>query len=141
MAEAVYAGDVNPSEAWKILEDEPDAALVDVRTSAEWAYVGVPDLRSLGRDLHCIQWQVFPTMSVNDHFIQQVDESGIGPEQTILLICRSGVRSRYAAAALTSAGFKRCLNVTEGFEGPCDAAGHRGQEAGWKAQGLPWLQQ
>ena len=141
MVDEGYAGDVSPAEAWKILESEPSAALVDVRTTAEWAYVGLPDLRPLERNLHCIAWQVFPTMMVNDRFVDQVGESGIGPDQTVLLICRSGVRSRHAAVALTEAGFRRCLNVADGFEGPCDASGHRGGEAGWKATGLPWFQQ
>ncbi len=141
MGQEGYAGDVSPVEAWKILETEPDAVLIDVRTDAEWAYVGLPNLRSVDRQLHCIPWQLFPTMAVNPHFVEQVGRTGFTPEQTVLLICRSGVRSRHAAIALTEAGFGPCLNVADGFEGPCDAAGHRGQSAGWKASGLPWAQQ
>ena len=141
MAQEGYAGDVDPAEAWKILESEPDAVLIDVRTDAEWAYVGLPNLRPVNRALHCIPWQLFPTMALNPHFVEQVAGNGVRPEQTVLLICRSGVRSRHAAIALTRAGFSRCLNVADGFEGPSDAAGHRGGTAGWKATGLPWSQQ
>ena len=141
MAEQGYAGDVSPAEAWQILQDEPNAVLIDVRTNAEWAYVGVPDLRPVERDLHCVAWQLFPTMAVNQGFVEQVGQNGVTPEQTVLLLCRSGVRSRHAAIALTQAGYGRCLNVADGFEGPHDAAGHRGQAAGWKASGLPWFQQ
>ena len=135
-----YAGDVSPQEAWRILGDEPGAALVDVRTDAEWAYVGVTDLADLGKAPVLIPWQVFPSMAVNAHFVNQVAAQGVGPEQTVLLLCRSGVRSRAAAIALTSAGYRCCLNVSDGFEGPPDDARHRGGRAGWKASGLPWQQ-
>ena len=44
-----YAGDITPEQAWTILRENPDAVLVDVRTDAEWRFVGVPDLSSLDR--------------------------------------------------------------------------------------------
>lgn len=135
-----YAGDVSPEEAWRILGEEAGAVLVDVRTDAEWAYVGLADLASLDKAPVLVPWQVFPSMTVNSRFVDQVAAQGIGPEETILLLCRSGVRSRSAAIALTSAGYRRCLNVSDGFEGPPDAERHRGGRAGWKASGLPWQQ-
>ena len=135
-----YAGDVSPQEAWRILGEEPGAALVDVRTDAEWAYVGLTDLAGLGKAPVLIPWQVFPSMAVNANFVNQLASQGVGPEQTVLLLCRSGVRSRAAAIALTSAGYRRCLHVSDGFEGPPDDARHRGGRAGWKASGLPWQQ-
>ena len=46
-----YAGDLAPDEAFRLLEAQPDAILVDVRTKAEWSYVGVPDLSALGRSV------------------------------------------------------------------------------------------
>jgi rhodanese-related sulfurtransferase len=61
-------------------------------------------------------------------------------EAPILFICRSGGRSRAAAAALTAAGYRRCYNVAEGFEGNPDPERHRGKTGGWKAAGLPWVQ-
>lgn len=51
-----YAGDVSPLEAWKLLSDNPNAVLVDVRTDAEWRFVGVPDLSSLGREVVFLEW-------------------------------------------------------------------------------------
>ena len=45
---AGYAGDVSPKTAWKILSENKDAILIDVRTRAEWNYVGLPDLATLG---------------------------------------------------------------------------------------------
>lgn len=135
-----YAGDVNPKEAWQILEQEDGATLVDVRTDAEWAYVGLPDLSALGKALVLVPWQTFPDMAVNSRFVDHLAAQNIGHDQTLLLLCRSGVRSKAAAIALTAAGYRRCLNVSDGFEGPCDGARHRGGSAGWKASGLPWLQ-
>ena len=54
-----YGGDVTPEQAWKILSENPDAILVDVRTQPEWIFVGVPDLGSLGKRAVFIPWQVF----------------------------------------------------------------------------------
>ena len=65
---------------------------------------------------------------------------GVRPDQTVLILCRSGQRSRAAAIALTARGYGRCYNVSEGFEGDKDGAGHRGTVGGWKIGGLPWTQ-
>lgn len=136
-----YAGDVGPREAWDILAAHASAALVDVRTDAEWTYVGLPDLTRLGKDVHRLSWQTFPDNIIDADFVSVVRDSGLTEEQPILLICRSGARSRAAAIALTAAGFERCYNVASGFEGPLDEARHRSVKAGWKAAGLPWSQQ
>ena len=138
--EKSYAGDVAPTEAWRILAEDPAAALVDVRTDAEWSYVGLPDLSSLGKQTHCVSWQVFPQMALNPNFAAELEAGGLSKDQPILLICRSGVRSLHAAVALTAAGYRCCYNVADGFEGPCDDSRHRGRQAGWKADELPWIQ-
>ena len=140
MADERYAGDLNPQEAWDLLKREPDACLIDVRTAPEWQYVGLPKLDDLHKRTLCVSWQVYPTNGVNPGFVDQVKQAGVEPDQTVLLICRSGARSRNAAIALTEAGFGRCINVAEGFEGDKDASGHRGTVGGWKQAGLPWSQ-
>ena len=135
-----YAGDIKPTEAWDILQEDPDACLVDVRTEAEWRYVGLPDLGEIGKKTYCVGWQFFPDNRLNERFVDDVSAQGVRPDQTILLLCRSGQRSRHAAIALTAAGYKTCYNVSEGFEGDKDGAGHRGTVGGWKVAGLPWGQ-
>lgn len=135
-----YAGDVSPKQAWQILEKDSAAVLVDCRTDAEWSWVGLPDLGSLGRAPVCVAWQNFPEMARNDGFLAELESQGVTKERTLLLLCRSGQRSRHAAIALTAAGYACCYNVADGFEGPCDDARHRGCDAGWKASGLPWIQ-
>lgn len=135
-----YAGDVTATAAWEQLKSNPDARLVDVRTQPEWSYVGVPDLAATGRQIVLLSWQVFPTMSRNDAFGDQIASQGLGKETPIYLLCRSGVRSKAAAEFLTQLGYAQCYNILDGFEGPADQARHRGQLAGWKAEGLPWIQ-
>lgn len=137
---AGYAGDVSPKTAWKILSEKKDAVLIDVRTRAEWNYVGLPDLASLGCKPALLEWQVFPSMQANPEFVATLSGAVADREAPLLFLCRSGVRSAAAAKAMTAAGYSTCLNVADGFEGPLDAQAKRGASAGWKAAGLPWRQ-
>ena len=131
---------VAPDKVWEALRSDPNAQLVDVRTDAEWNYVGLPDLSEADKQPVLIPWQIFPTMQVNGAFIDQLKQAGLTPEHRIYFLCRSGVRSLAAAAAAQQAGYPHAYNIADGFEGPPDADGHRGQTAGWKADGMPWRQ-
>jgi rhodanese-related sulfurtransferase len=137
---AGYAGDVTPAIAWKILGESKDAVLIDVRTRAEWNYVGLPELASVGKKPALLEWQTFPSMQVNEEFVSALTGAIADKDTPLLFLCRSGVRSAAAAKAMTAAGYSTCLNVRDGFEGPMDAQGRRGSEAGWKASRLPWRQ-
>jgi rhodanese-related sulfurtransferase len=132
----MYKGDVNPQEAFEQLSSNNNAVMVDVRTRAEWAFVGVPAVERMAT----ISWQQFPSMQVNEEFVAAVKEFGISNTADIYLICRSGSRSAAAASLLTESGFTSCYNVAEGFEGDLDEGRHRGKTNGWKARGLPWIQ-
>ena len=134
-----YAGEVSAAEAFDRLSGGT-AVLLDVRTRPEWQFVGVPDLRGLGKQTLFLSWQDYPDMTVRGDFAEAVRAAGIADDQEIFVICRSGARSRAAAVALAAAGFT-AWNVSDGFEGPLDADGHRGRDSGWKAAGLPWVQQ
>lgn len=138
---AGYAGDVSPTTAWRMLEQIRTSVMVDVRTTAEWAYVGGPDMRAVGKGAVAIEWQVFPSMRIDPDFVAKLTDR-IGPDRDapLLMLCRSGVRSAAAARAMTAAGYRMCFNVAGGFEGALDADGHRGGASGWKADGLPWSQ-
>lgn len=139
-----YAGDVTPGEAWSTLEADGRAALVDVRTVAEWSFVGVADLGPLAKRPIFQEWQSYPSMQVDPGFADQVaaalEAAGAGPDAPVLFLCRSGARSQAAAAAMARRGFTQCFNVMGGFEGPLDGSRHRGAAGGWKAEGLPWMQ-
>ncbi len=132
--------DVPPQAAWEALRTDPAAQLIDVRTDAEWNFVGVPDLLVAGKQAVLIPWQVYPAMTVNGQFTAHLAEAGLTPEHHLYFLCRSGARSLAAARAAQAAGYAHAYNVADGFEGPPDAAGHRGGAAGWKAAGLPWRQ-
>jgi rhodanese-related sulfurtransferase len=140
VADKVYAGDISPKQAWELLSKDPRAALVDVRTDAEFTFVGNPDLGSLGKRVLRVCWKVFPTMEINKEFTAQVGAGGLAKDAPVIFMCRSGARSRDAAIAMTAAGFKTCYNLATGFEGDKDATGHRGTVNGWKVDGLPWMQ-
>lgn len=131
---------IPPRDVWAALQSDPRAQLVDVRTDAEWTYVGLTDLSAAAKQPILIAWQLFPKMQINPDFIAQLKEAGFEPEHHIYFLCRSGVRSLAAAQAAVAAGFPHSFNVADGFEGPPDAAGHRGGVSGWKADGLPWRQ-
>lgn len=135
-----YAGDLSPTEAYQLIRDESKAVLVDCRTAAEWAYVGLPDLSALGRDVVRVEWVRFPDGARNPCFLEELAAAGVGPDQPVAFLCRSGVRSVGAARLATEAGYRRAYNVADGFEGPMDESGHRGTSGGWKAVGLPWRQ-
>jgi rhodanese-related sulfurtransferase len=140
IAASGYTGDVTPATAWKILSENKDAVLIDVRTRAEWNYVGLPELESIGRKPALLEWQVFPSMQQNPDFVATLGNAVANKDTPLLFLCRSGVRSAAAAKAMTAAGYSTCINVAEGFEGPLDAQGKRGSAGGWKATGLPWRQ-
>jgi rhodanese-related sulfurtransferase len=138
--------EVDPAEAYRLLEAHPASALIDVRTRAEWAFVGLPDLSVIGRPLWPIEWVAFPSMAQNPDFGGELTArmDGVTPER-MFFICRSGSRSMAAAQAVAGAlgsdGIEaHCTNVAEGFEGDLDQDGHRGSVNGWKMRGLPWRQ-
>jgi rhodanese-related sulfurtransferase len=135
-----YAGELRPAEAWDLLKADSSAQMIDVRTRPEWSFVGVPNLEAVGRQPVFIAWQIYPAMHTNPTFVDEVRKVVPSPDVPLLFICRSGARSRAAAETMTAAGYRRCYNVAEGFEGEVDAERHRGRKAGWKAAGLPWTQ-
>ncbi len=137
---AAYAGDVSPNDVWETLKTQPQALLIDVRTQPEWAFVGEPDLTSLGKKLVRLSWRLYPSMATNEQFLQQLAAEAPAKDTPLYFICRSGGRSIDAAIAATAAGWKSCYNVLDGFEGDATVEGQRGQTNGWQASALPWRQ-
>lgn len=143
-SQVINIDDVPVDEVWKRLQSDPAAKLIDVRTEAEWAYVGVPDLARIGKEVLLVQWQTYPDNRVDPRFAEQLSallaKAGVTKDSELFFICRSGGRSRSAALTMAAGGYSRCRNVADGFEGPLDASRHRGRVAGWKVAGLPWAQ-
>ena len=136
--------EVDVTATWEGLASGPRSQLVDVRTRAEWTYVGIPDLAQIGKRAVLVEWQTFPDQAVDARFVErlagELKALGVQPDDDLYFICRSGSRSLAAARAMASAGYRACHNVSEGFEGPLDDERHRGALLGWKAIGLPWQQ-
>ena len=125
---------LNPRQAWDLLQQNADAVLVDVRTKLEHAFVGHPP-----GALH-IAWKEAPDWQVNTKFVVEVEKVVPDRNAPVLLLCRSGQRSLDAAKALEAAGYKQLINIVDGFEGPLDQHNHRGTLGGWRFNGLPWEQ-
>ena len=140
MTEIDYAGDITPEDAWQMLKDDPSAALVDVRTDAEFAYVGGPDMSDMPNPFLRVSWKVFPSMERNPHFEDALVEAISDKQTPLLFLCRSGVRSVATATVMAHLGYTKCYNVLEGFEGDKCPENHRGVVGGWKVRGLPWRQ-
>lgn len=152
-------------EAYDMLNTVPDTYLIDVRTRAEYQFVG-----------HPISAYLFPYMFMTREFVKKDDTYGFSfnvknksfieeigkvfkKTDNLLIISRDGTRSGLAAKDLTEAGFKNVYNVIDGFEGPefpshIDSNRHKfyrqlakrnkiysfnhRRHYGWQWWGLPW---
>lgn len=121
-----YAGAVTPAEAYR-LREAGVATIVDVRTQPEWDFVG----HVAGTPL--IEWPREGDRFALAAFLDELRAS-FDPSQALLLICRSGVRSHFAAQLAAHAGFGSVYNVLEGFEG------EHGAGNGWRNAGLPCVE-
>jgi rhodanese-related sulfurtransferase len=133
---------LSPKQAWQMLQDDPRAVLVDIRSSMEYLFVGHPS-----GAVH-VPWIDEPDWTVNPHFVTDIrklllgglvcdEQEGCAP---VILICRSGKRSLEAGRALLAAGMHEVYHVDEGFEGELDEHHHRSAVGGWRFHGLPWEQ-
>jgi rhodanese-related sulfurtransferase len=128
-----YEGELTPAEAHELLQKAPGATLVDVRTRAEWDFVGrIPGAVE-------IEWESYPGGKPNPNFVEQLRER-VDTEALVIFVCRSGNRSHHAAAAAAAAGYTQSYNMLEGFEGKKNADNHRNTVGGWRVAGLPWYQ-
>ncbi len=129
-----YAGALLPHEAYALMQHLPASRLIDVRTRAEWDYVGhVPE--SI-----LVEWNTYPGGQRNPAFLGQLQAEVAKSDAPVMFLCRSGARSHHAAQAATQAGYSNSYNILEGFEGEKDAQGHRNAVGGWRFAGLPWIQ-
>ena len=122
--------DVDVAAAWEGLNSGPCSRLVDVRTRAEWTYVGIPDLGPIGKRAVLVEWQTVPYQTVDARFVERLGGElkalGVQLHDDLYFICRSGSRSLAAARAMAEAGYQSCHNVAVGFEGPLNDLRHRG---------------
>lgn len=143
MVEETQVRGLSPQAAWELLQGNPRAILVDVRSNMEYLFVGHP----VGA-IH-VPWIDEPDWQINPHFVTQIRKLLLGGVcaadgdiscAPVVLICRSGKRSLEAGKLLVKNGFNEVYNVDEGFEGDLDTSHHRSSMGGWRFRGLPWEQ-
>lgn len=126
-----YAGLLTPQETFAVLQGNPDAVLVDVRSRAELELVGrVPQTTH-------IEWAFYPGMVANQDFAAQL-QAALDKELTVIFMCRTGGRSHNAAVLAQQLGYQHAYNMVEGFEGETNSLKQRTLINGWRHAGLPW---
>lgn len=133
---------LSPQQAWQMLQEDPRALLVDIRSTMEYLFVGHPS-----GAIH-VPWIDEPEWTINPHFDVEIRKLLLGgavcsaesPCAPIILICRSGKRSLEAGKVLMASGMQNVYHIDEGFEGDLDEHHHRSTRGGWRFRDLPWEQ-
>lgn len=133
---------LSPQQAYRLLQDDPQSLLVDIRSTMEYLFVGHPT-----GAVH-VPWIDEPDWTVNPDFLTEIRKRLLGgatcsPDDqcaSVVLICRSGKRSLEAGKTLIEGGLPQVFHIDEGFEGELDEHHHRSTSGGWRFHGLPWEQ-
>ncbi len=134
-----YKRNLLPKMAVEKLQNNPQALFVDVRSKAEYKYVGYPENSILIPWIDDPDWEPNPEV-FSDLVMQELDGRENLLNTEIILICRSGFRSNEALKCLENKGFTQVSHVASGFEGDLDENDHRGNLNGWRHDGMPWSQ-
>ena len=134
-----YKRNLLPKMAVERLQNNPQALFVDVRSKAEYKYVGFPENSILIPWIDDPDWEPNPE-AFSDLVMQELDGRENLLNTEIILICRSGFRSNEALKCLENKGFTQVSHVASGFEGDLDENDHRGNLNGWRHDGMPWSQ-
>ncbi|MDH5648999.1 MAG: rhodanese-like domain-containing protein [Gammaproteobacteria bacterium] len=138
----VQVKSITPKEAWNLVQKDPRAVLIDIRSNMEFLFIGHP------KGAINVAWIDEPDWKINPHFAAEVRKVMLGGVSSVadhasapvILICRSGKRSLEAGELLVKEGFTEVYNVLEGFEGDLDENHRRGTLGGWRYHQLPWEQ-
>ena len=106
-----------------------NSVLLDVRTKEEWDTIGKPNGEKIGLKTYFLSIQFGDERIFNENFIQEFKNLKINQDKNILITCRSGARSQFAAELLTKENYT-CSNISDGFEG-------NQENVGWKKCDLP----
>ncbi len=134
-----YKRNLLPKMAVEKLQNNPQALFVDVRSKAEYKYVGYPENSILIPWIDDPDWEPNP-VAFSDSVMQELDGRENLLNTEIILICRSGYRSNEALKCLENKGFTQVSHIASGFEGDLDENDHRGNLNGWRHDGMPWSQ-
>ena len=134
-----YKRNLLPKMAVERLQRNSQALFVDVRSKAEYKYVGFPENSILIPWIDDPDWEPNPE-EFSDSVMQELDGRENLLNTEIILICRSGYRSNDALKCLENKGFTQVSHVASGFEGDLVENDHRGNLNGWRHDGMPWSQ-
>ena len=135
---------INSKEAYDLLVENKNAVLIDVRTEKEHLAVGIPNLREIGKETFMIEWKNSILPWSRKSFLNEFKEKlGFDQGGKYIFICRSGIRSNFAALTveesfISGKNNSKCFNVEDGFEGHEQPLGDPKKQSGWKNLGLPW---
>ena len=133
---------ISALDAEAMIQEKPQSAFIDVRSDMEYLFIGHP------RGAVNIAWIDEPDFLVNPNFERAVRKLILGgvieysehDSVPVILICRSGNRSKEAGNLLIEHGFKHIYNIKHGFEGELNNDHHRSTLGGWRHDNLPWEQ-
>ena len=131
---------ITPNDAWSLMQRDTSVTLIDVRSDMEFLMIGHP------KGAVNVPWIDAPDWIVDEAFVKNVRRALLGRISSrdnvspLLLICRSGNRSKDAASLLAAEGLSDIRVIKDGFEGPLDDDHHRNTIAGWRFEQLPWEQ-
>ena len=135
---------INSKQAYNLLREDENAILIDVRTKKEHLAVGIPNLQEIGKETFLIEWRNFVLPWSRKSFLNDFNRDlGFDQEAKYIFICRSGIRSNFAALTVEESFISgnynsKCFNVEDGFEGHEQPLGDSKNQTGWKNLGLPW---
>ena len=135
---------INSKEAYGLLREDKNSVLIDVRTKKEHLAVGIPDLTEIGKETHLIEWKNSILPWSRKSFLNDFNENlALDQEGKYIFICRSGIRSNFAALTVEESFISgnynsKCFNVEDGFEGHEQPLSDSQNQTGWKNSGLPW---
>ena len=143
---------ISAFEAYEIVTTDANAFILDVRTIAEWKWVGHPGANKLA-DPEFPDLEGFNLIGkvvnissridkkgqfvVNRSFLSDVNEFFQDyPDVILITMCRSGPRAAAAAQTLEDNGYN-VKSMGESFSGSADERGYRTIN-GWVNSGLPY---
>jgi len=144
---------MSAKEAYDHMQANGEQTLfIDVRSHAEVNFLGMPTVADANVPyMQLSEWYAFDekkqsyVMDVNSEFATEIERrlkaKGLGKDDMVIVLCRSGDRSAKAADLLAQLGYSRVYSVTEGYEGDVAKDGTQaGQRVvnGWRNAGLPW---
>ncbi len=107
-SQSFYKADINSKTAFK--KQQNGVTLIDVRTKKEYEYLHPKGALNIP-----VFFEKYGKRVFNETFVQRVEQTLGDTDAPVILICRSGSRTKYAANLLAKQGFSEVYNIENGF--------------------------